>query len=393
MNTKIIYHAGWSWQLYNVRLPLMSAMKDRGFSVLACGPEDEFRPLIERAGVGFRHVQTSLHGVNPVVELRVIAALWRLYRREKPHVVHHFALKPAIYGSIAARLAGVPVIVNTVTGLGFAFQVGGALERLVRILWRIGCGRRTWTIFQNPDNLKLFLEAGLVDADRTRLIRGSGVDCRRFAPAPEANARTDRAPVRFLMFGRLLRDKGVLEYLEAARIVRERMLAAPGGISATFVLLGGAPAGNPTGVREDSLTNPATISPSVVQDYVKKGLIEYHPHDEDVLPHIHAADVVVLPSYGEGLPRSLLEALACGKPVITTKAPGCREVVQHLENGVLVQPRSADDLASAFEYVLAHTRGLRKMGEVSRRLAVESFSDEVVVSQVIETYRTAGLTL
>jgi glycosyltransferase involved in cell wall biosynthesis len=126
---------------------------------------------------------------------------------------------------------------------------------------------------------------------------------------------------------------------------------------------------------------------------VDKGIIEYHPHDDNVLPFIHAADVVVLPSYGEGLPRSLLEALACGKPIITTRAPGCREVVRHLENGLLVEPRNADDLAFAFEYILAHTRDLKKMGEASRRLAVENFSDEIVVSQTVETYRSAGLSL
>jgi glycosyltransferase involved in cell wall biosynthesis len=388
---KIIYHSGWSWQLYYVRLPLMRAMKERGFEVLACGPEDEFRPLIEQNGVGFRHVQTSLHSVNPFFELQVITALWRLYRREKPAAVHHFALKPAIYGSIAARLAGVPVIVNTITGLGFAFQVGGILERTVKTLCRIGCSGRTWTIFQNPDNLMLFGKLGLVNAKRTSLIRGSGVDCRRFAPAPEPAVGAVRAQVRFLMFSRILRDKGVLEFLEAARAVRDRMLATPGNLKAQFVLLGGAPPGNPTGVRKDSLTNPASIPPEVVQTYVDRGIIEYHPHDDNVLPYIHAADVVVLPSYGEGLPRSLLEALACGKPVITTRAPGCREVVRHLENGLLVEPRSADNLASAFEYVLAHTNDLKRMGEASRRLAVENFSDEIVVSQVIQTYRSAGL--
>lgn len=368
-------------------------MREGGFEVLACGPEDEFRRLIEANEIGFRHVRTNLHGMNPLSELRVIIALWRLYRRERPDVVHHFALKPAIYGSIAARLARVPVIVNTVTGLGFAFQAGGMLELTVKTLWRIACKGRPWTIFQNPDNLALFQKMRLVNARRTSLIRGSGVDCQRFAPAPEPAPATARAQVRFLMLSRILRDKGVLEFLEAARVVHERMLSTQGSVKAAFVLLGGAPAGNPTGVRKDSLTNPASIPAEVIKTYVDKGVIEYHPHDDNVLPYIHAADVVVLPSYGEGLPRSLLEALACGKPIITTRAPGCREVVRHLENGLLIEPRSAADLASAFEYVLAHTRDLKRMGEVSRCFAVEDFSDEIVISQTVETYRFTGLTV
>lgn len=389
-NRKIIYHSGWSWQLYHVRLQLMLAMKDRGFEVLACGPEDEFRTKIEAHGVGFRHAQTSLHGTNPLHEIQIIRGLYRIYQREQPTAVHHFALKPAIYGSIAARLAGVGVIVNTVTGLGYAFQAGGALQRAVETLWRIGCNSRTWTVFQNPDNMRFFDELGLVDLKRASLIRGSGVNCQRFTPNHRGNSVESRGTVRFLMFSRLLRDKGILEYLEAAAAVRARGKGSS-GIGAEFVLLGGAPAKNPTGVRKDSLTNPATIAFEGIQEYIDRGVIEYYPHDDNVLPYIHAADVVVLPSYGEGLPRSLLEALACGKPIITTRSPGCREAVRHMENGLLVEPRNASDLASAFEYMLANTANLSCMGAQSRRLAVQSFSDEVVISQMLETYNAAGL--
>jgi glycosyltransferase involved in cell wall biosynthesis len=388
---KIIYHSGRAWQLYSIRLPLMRAMKDRGVEVLACGPEDEFRPMIEAHGVGFRNVRTNLHGTNPFKELRIVASLWRLYRHERPTAVHHFALKPAIYGSIAARLAGVPVIVNTVTGLGYAFRADGLLQRIVRLLWRFSCKQRTWTIFQNPDNFNKFRELGLVDMSRAAIIRGSGVDCQRFSPAEMVPFR-ESAPteVRFLMFTRLLRDKGVLEYIEAARLVRRRLAAAAPRVKATFVLMGGAPPTNPTGVPKELLTNPTTIAPEVIDEHARSGVIEYHPHDDNVRPHILSSDVVVLPSYGEGLPRSLLEAMACGKPIITTRAPGCREVVRHLENGLLVEPRDSAGLARAFEYMLAHASDLKRMGEASRRMVLESFSDEVVIAQTLQNYARAG---
>jgi glycosyltransferase involved in cell wall biosynthesis len=370
----------------------MRAMKDRGFDVVACGPADDFRPKLEKEGIRFVHVGTNMHSVNPITELRVIARLWSVYRAEQPVMVHHFALKPSIYGSLAARFAGVPVIINTVTGLGYALMSGGLLSRVVAALWRVSCKHSTWTTFQNPDNANLFREAGMVDPQKLAIILGSGVNCSLFSPESGGSSlATPRKQVTFLMFGRILRDKGVLEYLEAAASVLRSSGADPTKRRARFVLLGGARPGNPTSVGGDWLTNPASIPAEIIAQYVNNGIVEHHPNSDDVARFIHASDVVVLPSYGEGVPRTLLEGMACGKPVITTDVPGCREVVEHLVNGLLVKPRCATALAEAFEYILSHVDELGRMGEASRRLAVDKFSDAIVIEKNLDNYRRAGL--
>jgi glycosyltransferase involved in cell wall biosynthesis len=331
--------------------------------------------------------------MNPLKELAVVTQLWLDYNREKPAIVHHFDFKQCIYGSIAARLAGVPVVVNSIIGLGFTFINGGVLKVLIIVLWRLACKSGTWTTFQNADDRRHLEALQLVDPSRTDLIRGAGVDCDRYSSDGVSPLPASRQEVRFLMFARIVKYKGVLDYLEAAKRVVRRYNCGMTTRAPRFVLLGGALPGNPTKVPATLLTHPDSLPPGVIARYVDSGVIEHRPHVEDVIPHIHASDVVVLPSYSEGLPRSLLEAMACCKPIIATDVPGCREVCRDMHNGLLVPPRDVHALAEAFEYFLNNTDQLLPMGRAGRQLVLDEFSEGLVVEKTLESYCRAGARL
>jgi glycosyltransferase involved in cell wall biosynthesis len=370
----------------------MRAMQDCGFEVLACGPRDEFAERIEAFGIRFLEVPISLAGTNPIGEFRTVRRLFEIYRKERPSAVHHFSLKPAIYGSLAARLAKVRFVFNTVTGLGVAFSRKGLLQEIVKGLWRLSCRSRSWTTFQNAEDLELFGRLNLIQPERTIVIRGSGVDTERFRCAGIPSRLSNGRSMTFLMFGRMLWAKGVREYIAAAEKVQKRLHAKGSAVDARFVLVGGAPAGNPTGVKEEWLVNPGTIPGDWLEQQAALGTIEYYPHDDNVVAYIEKADVVVLPSYyREGVPRSLLEAMSCGRAIITTDMPGCRDVVEVGVNGLLVKPRDAESLAAAFEYMVDHPQEVDEMGQQSRRLVLERFSDEIVARQTVDLYARAGL--
>lgn len=394
--SRIVFHTNSAWTLYYFRMNLMQAARARGFEVAACGPRDAFAAKIEQCGIQYSEIPVTLGGINPLVEAAVVLRLFQLYRRLKPSLVHHFGLKASLYGSMAALLAGAPATVNTLTGLGYVF--GGKvtpLRRLITFLWRIVCRPRTWTSFQNPDDLQLFRQLNLVRPERAVLISGSGVDPRLFAPnngaePPEVPGRT----LTFLMFSRMMWDKGVREYVEAAELVTRKSRAGRNRPPPRFVLLGGARPNNTTGVMTEWLDSPGAIPPEWLEEQARAGFVDWHPHDDATLPYIQDADVVVLPSYyREGIPRCLLEAMSCGKAIITTDSPGCRETVVENKNGLLVPPRDAARLADAMSYMLENPRATSEMGAASRRLVLERFSDDTVIRETFDLYERAGLNL
>lgn len=391
---KIIVCTNSAWTLYNYRGALIRTLRDAGFEVIAAAPYDRHAERFAELGVRFEGIRMSPAGMNPVSELRTILDMLRLYRRERPDLVHHFSQKPILYGTFAARLAGVARTVNTVTGIGSTF--GGkasAALRLVRpvlmTMMRFGLRAGARVTFQNDYDLGFYVEHGLVSPDRSRLIRGSGVDIDRFRPAPQAGAGPNARPMRFLMFSRMIRSKGVEEYCRAA----EQVMADPALAGrADFVMIGGARVGNDTGVDDEWICNPETISGDWLAREAGKGHLTWMPHQEDILPHIHAADVIVLPSYfPEGLPRSLLEAMACGKAIVTCDMPGCRDTVDDGVNGYLVEPRSVDSLADAMRRMIEAPARVVAMGAESRRMVIERFSDDTVVGSTLEEYRFAGI--
>jgi len=365
---KALLFANTDWYLYNFRLPLAKALRTQGYDVLLLSPPGDYAKLLTQEG--FRWTGLPLpKGVNPLSELRALYRLLRVYRAERPDLAHHFTIRCVLYGGFAARSAGVRAIVSSVTGLGHVFTTNSWLNRLLRplisVVYRYVFAR-SQVIFQNPDDRRDFLRLALLDEARTHLIRGSGVDTEFFRPG--TGLRSDRPPT-VLMVARLLREKGVHEFVEAAGIVRKKLPET------RFVLAGAADPGN-----------PSSIDPEVIVEWQNRGDVDFLGHKSGIRELIQASDLVVLPSYREGAPRSLIEAAACGLPLVATDVPGCREVVLNEANGLLVPPFDSALLADAIIELLADGERRAAMGKRSRAMACELFSQDRIVRQTMDVY-------
>ncbi|RDS92641.1 glycosyltransferase family 4 protein [Pseudomonas fluorescens] len=373
--SKIVVIAGFAESLIRFRGDLLAAMQTNGHEVAAIAPEDDdsVRKRLAEKGVEYHVVPMARAGLNPFADLRYLLQLSQCLRKIKPDVVLAYTIKPVVYGLPAARLAGVKRRYALITGLGYAFTDAEAslsrnlIKRVASGLYKFGLSFATGLFFQNPDDQKLFKDRGLSSKNLpTLVVNGSGVDTDSFpvAPLPEKPS--------FLFVGRVLRDKGVVEYAEAARMLK------PTYPHATFHLVG----------PMDS--NPSGISEEMVSSWEKEGLIQYHGAVSDVKPYIAACSVFVLPSYREGTPRSVLEAMSCARAIVTTDAPGCRETVIDGENGYLVKPRDSADLAKAMGR-LAGSRELReRMGKTSRELAEQKYDVHRVNSIMISAMELRG---
>jgi glycosyltransferase involved in cell wall biosynthesis len=357
-----------SWTLFNFRRKLIHGIAaHKGVPTALGSCEDGFDHRLRNEGIDVHHIPVSRTGVAPAQDIRLFLSLVKRFRVLRPDVVHSFTIKPSIYATFAAAVCNVPVRVVTITGLGHAFTSAGSFVRaLVSFLYRVALARADTVFFQNRDDRDLFVARGLVDERATRVIAGSGVDVERFRATPLPQAE---GGLRFLMISRLLKDKGVSEYVSAAEKLKSRYPAAH------FQLVGGADARNPSCISAAELA-ALRISKSV----------EWLDEVEDVRPNISGAHVVVLPSYREGLPRSLLEGGAMGRALIATDVPGCREVVSDNWNGYLVPPSDADALAQAMERLILDTERIELFGARARQLVQSTFDERKVVDQTIQTY-------
>ncbi|HEX4738074.1 MAG TPA: glycosyltransferase family 4 protein [Allosphingosinicella sp.] len=352
-----------SWNILNFRLAIVRSLQEAGWRVVALAPEDKTSEKLVALGVGYEPIVMDKKGISPLQDLLLLFRYWKALGRIRPEVALFYTAKPNIYGSLAAHLRGIKVI-NNVSGLGTAFIKKGLLTRIVSLLYRIAFGRSSTVFFQNSEDRDLFVAEGIVKLAKTRLLPGSGVDLDRFAP-PAAPGGRRREGFVFLLIGRILRDKGVYEYVEAARLVR---LSHP---EAEFRLLGFLDAENRTAIPREE-----------VQRWIDEGLVTYLGEAEDVRPFIAAADCVVLPSYREGLPRTLLEAAAMAKPLIASDVPGCRHVVEPGVNGLLCKARDAGALADAMCAMIRASAAHRERWGLAGRAMVERKFDERVVADL-----------
>jgi glycosyltransferase involved in cell wall biosynthesis len=372
---KAVLFANTAWYLHNFRLSLANALREDGHEVLLVSPPG---PYGERfRAMGFRWIAAPMQrsSLNPLRELTLVLWLWRLLRREQPNLVHGFTIKCAVYGSLAARLAGVPARVNAVAGMGYVFVSGNmkarVLRPIVRAVMRVALGGRgARLILQNPDDVKLFEGVRIADPSTVRLIPGSGVNCERFAPQLK-RARVAGGP-RFhaLLASRLLWDKGVGEFVGAARRLRSE------GRTIEFLLAGDPDPGNPASVPE-----------ATVRAWAEEGVVQWLGHVVDMPTLFRSVDAVVLPSYREGLPKGLIEAAACGLPLVTTDAPGCREVVTHEVDGLLVPLRNAEALARAIARLHDDPALAARLGVAARAKALAEFDERIIVARTIAVYR------
>lgn len=375
---KILFVGNTGWYLYNFRLPLARFLRERGIEVVMVSPKDPYVWRLEAEGFRWVHLKMNRRSVNPFREIVVVGRLIRIYRRERPAAVHHFTAKPVIYGTIAAKLSGVRAVVNALTGLGHIFMGTGwkarVLRPLIKRIYRsILTARRVRVVFQNPDDLQTFSNDGLVVPNRTILIRGSGVNIHRFAPRP---GQPNVPPVPIVLFAaRVNGDKGVYEFVEAARRLREK------GVEATFQLAGSPDPGNPTAV-------PA----ATLESWRTEGAVDLLGHVDGIEEIMSQASIVVLPTHGgEGVPRVLLEAASMGKPIVATDVPGCREAVVDGENGYLVTVKDVDSLANTIDRLLADSSLRQKMGTYGRAKMIEEFDDQDVAKRTALIYQSMGV--
>jgi glycosyltransferase involved in cell wall biosynthesis len=368
---KLLFLVTEDWYFVSHRLPLAIAAKARGFDVAVATRVRNDGDAIRDAGLRLIPLDFERASLSPVSESRTIAQLVALYRREAPDIVHHVALKPVLYGAIAARLAGTPAIVNAIMGLGFVFSSNAAKARLLRPavqrMLKSALGRTgSRTIVQNADDLAFLTGNGLTPPDTVRLIPGSGVDVGLYSDAPPPD---DGVPM-IVLPARLIRPKGVMEFVEAAR----RLSAE--GLRARFVLAG---APDPS--------NPASLSDDEIRSLVESGVVEHWGWRADMPAVLEAATAVCLPTYyGEGIPKSLIEAAASGRAIVTTDTPGCRDIVKQGVNGWLVPPRDVDALTAALrEAIVDRNRALR-YGEQGRALVRNGFSLDEIVRQTLAVY-------
>lgn len=352
------------------RLPLALAARDAGFEVHVAVPFEP-EPVALMKSENLHHHDIPLRrGARAIGgELSLIRAIWRVVRQVRPDLMHAVTMKPVVYGGLVARLARVPAVVHAVTGLGYLFLIEGTAARaqrsFVKRLYKFALGHRNaHVIFQNPDDLQLFLDSRLVDPDIVSMIKGCGVDTTAFPATPEL----DGDPV--VMFpARILGDKGVREFVEAVRALK------PKYPSTRFVLVGRTDPDNPTDVGEAG-----------IRAWEKEGIVEWWGFSTDMAGAFAKAHVVCMPSYREGLPRVLIEAASCGRPIVTADVPGCREIVRDGENGLLVPVRDGSATAQAIERLLTDPALRKRMGARGREIVEAEFSVGDFVANSLAAY-------
>lgn len=369
MSKKLLYLVNENTFFWLHRGALAHAAKEAGYEVhIATPASDEAAKRYAEHGMIHHPIPLSRKGANPLAELKTLWSIYKLYRNVQPDVAHHVTIKPVLYGGIAARLAGVKKTVSAISGLGYVFIQQGLKARVLRavatFLYRRALGHKNGTvIFQNPDDRDTFLKNRLVREAQVVMIRGSGVDLEKFTAAE----RPATPPVRITLIARMLWDKGVDEFVEAARELK--------GEGAEFCLVGDTDDGN-----------PAAIPTAQLQGWVDEGIVTWQGWAEDVNAIYAKSHIACLPSYREGMPKALIEACACGLPVVTADVPGCRETVEEGKNGFLVEVRNAKSLARALKALIQDETLRSHFGVASRAKAEAEFSLRTVIAQHLDIY-------
>lgn len=358
-----------SWNVYNFRLGLIFYLQKKGYQITVIAPKDAYSDKLKAQGCDFVDIPMDSRGINPLQDIVLVWALYKVYKKLRPDVILHYTVKPNIYGTIAASMARIPMI-NNVCGLGTVFLKKGLVSLIATSLYKIAFQFPNKVFFQNEDDLALFIRKKLVHQKITDLIPGSGIDLEKFKPIENTDSYYNATrPFTFLVISRLIYDKGILEYIEAINILKNR------GVNARFQLLG---AKDPIHKRGIPL--------EIIDKWINEGIVEYLGTLEDVRPVINESDCVVLPSYREGLPRTLLEAASYEKPIVTTNTPGCRHVVQNHVNGYLCEVRDAHDLAEKMYQMYNKSYEERvSMGKAGRGLIKEKYDENIVINKYMRS--------
>jgi glycosyltransferase involved in cell wall biosynthesis len=375
-NKKLLFLVTEDWYFISHRLSLALAAKKSGFDVIVVTHTSTHSELIRSHGIKLLPILFSRSFRNPLSDLKTLYNLFKIYRKEAPDIIHHVALKPVLYGSFVKMLTNLinanensSIVINALTGLGYVFTSNNWSTRLLRFCIRPSLklflsSNNSHLILQNNDDLSMFLNDGIVSNDHVSLIRGSGVDVTLFKPLNKPNEE-----IKIMLVGRMLKDKGVEEFVAAAKLLKDEIRIV------RFILVGDPDYGNPSSIPIDVLKN-----------WNSKGIIEWWGKREDMISVYSQADIVVLPSYREGLPKVLLEAAACGLPIVATDVPGCREIILDGINGILVPVKNSVALADAIKKLIEKPELRSRMGVKGRELVENEFSQDKIIKETLELY-------
>lgn len=362
-NKKLVLVVNTAWCMFNFRYGLLNRLIHDGYQLTIISARDEFSDKLRAMGCEVIDILIAAKGINPLQDLKLIYTLYQLYQKIAPDFIIHYTIKPNIYGSLAAKWAGIPSIAIT-TGLGYTFVNDNLVAKVAKCLYKLAFRFPKEVWFLNEDDRQVFLKHQLIAENKAVLLHGEGVGLMHFAPQPRVD---NDGKMRFLLSARMLWDKGVGEYVEAARIVRQKYPQA------IFQLLGAC-----------GVANPSVIEREQIAQWEAEGLVEYLGTAPDVRPVIANADCVVLPSYREGIPRTMLESAAMAKPLIVTDVPGCRDVVLPNQTGYLCPVKDAAALAACCKLLIDMTPEARtEMGAAGRRFMAENFDEKLVIEQYL----------
>lgn len=351
-----------SWNIYNFRMNFVRELIRNGHEIHTVAPYDDFTPLLQEAGCIHHDIRMDSRGANPIKDSALIAELFFTYRKIRPDVILHYTIKPNVYGTLAAAMLKIPVI-NNVCGLGTVFLKDNLVSKVAMVLYKMSFRFANKVFFQNPDDLNLFVGNNLVDKEAVDLLPGSGVDLQKFYPV-EYNRNKK---FTFLLISRLISDKGIFEYIEAVKKLKRD------GVDARFQILGSKDPEHKRGIKLD-----------VIDEWIQSETIEYLGTAVDVREHLHKADCVVLPSYREGTPRTLLEAASSAKPIIATDVPGCNHVVSHGFNGLLCKMKDPNDLAEKMKSIVGMPdEALSTLGKNGRRKMEQEYNESLVINKYL----------
>lgn len=359
-----------SWNIYNFRMSLIRTLLAHGHEVHTIAPKDDFTPLLQQLGCIHHNITMDSRGANPIKDSALIAELFFTYRNVRPDVILHYTIKPNVYGTIAAAMLKIPVI-NNVCGLGTAFLKDNLISAVAVLLYKISFRFAQKVFFQNPEDLKLFVLRKMVRPDAVDLVPGSGIDLLRFKKLPFRRNKT----FTFLLISRLITDKGIVDYIDAIKALRKD------GFEARFQILGAMDPEHKRGIKV-----------ATIREWVDTDVIEYLGTTPDVRPFIERADCVVLPSYREGTPRTLLEAASSGKPIIATNVPGCNHVVVDQYNGLLCRMKDAEDLASKMKRIASfEDQRLEEFGRNGRLKMEAEYDESLVINKYLHALQAIKL--
>ncbi len=367
MSKKIVICLNTSWNIYNFRINLARAIKEAGYEVVLVAPYDKYSDILSQE-FEYYNIYINNKGTNPKEDLKTVIGFYRLYKTIKPDIVLNYTIKPNIYGNIACSFLDIKTI-NNISGLGTVFIKESFITKIVKGLYRYSLGKSSKIFFQNSDDRDLFIENQLVELHKCDVLPGSGIDTNKFVPVQYKN---EDGIFKFLLIARMLWDKGVGEYVEAIKILKSKYL------NIEFQLLGSLDVANNTAISKEQMS-----------EWVNQGFVNYLGVTDNVKDFIKKADCIVLPSYREGTPRTLLESASMAKPIVTTNVPGCKDVVDDGVNGYLCEVKNAQDLAEKMEMMLNLTsKERRAMGEAGREKMINEFDEKIVIDRYLKVIQS-----